>query len=181
MFNRGGYQTLNFIPSLATMIFGLMAGELLRSERRGVTKFLLLVVAGLAGLGAGYALDRYGICPLVKRIWTPAWALYSTGWTCLLLAGFYGSVDLCRSYRWAAPARWAAFPLVVVGTNSLTMYFMAQLITGWTRGTLRIHFGTEYAQLFGPAWAPIVEAVAVVVALWLLCYWLYRQRVFLRV
>ena len=34
-FNEGGYATLNFIPSIATMIFGLLAGELVRSERSG--------------------------------------------------------------------------------------------------------------------------------------------------
>ena len=32
IFNKGGYATLNFVPSLATMILGLLAGELIRSR-----------------------------------------------------------------------------------------------------------------------------------------------------
>ncbi len=32
VFNKGGYTTLNFVPSLATMIFGLLTGRLLRRE-----------------------------------------------------------------------------------------------------------------------------------------------------
>src|SRR5262249_4507884 len=48
--NRGGYQTLNFLPSLATMLFGLMCGELLRSGRSAARKLQILVAAGAAGL-----------------------------------------------------------------------------------------------------------------------------------
>jgi heparan-alpha-glucosaminide N-acetyltransferase len=181
VFNRGGYQTLNFIPSLATMIFGLMAGELLRGSRRGTHKLAWLVGVGLLGLVVGAALGGWGICPVVKRIWTPSWALFSAGWACLLLAGFYGSIDLCGRYRWALPVRGCAFPLIVVGMNSLLMYMMAQLAAGWTRNTLKIHLGADYAGVFGSAYAPIVEAGCVVLVFWLFCLWLYRQKVFLRV
>lgn len=181
VFNAGGYQTLNFIPSLATMIFGLMAGELLRGSRRKALKFCLLVAAGLLGLAAGWALDDWQICPVVKRIWTPSWALYSTGWACLVLAGFYGFLDLCGACRCGRPARWLAFPLVVVGMNSILMYMMAQLASSWARDTFKIHLGPEYASVFGVPYAPIVEASCVVILFWLVCYWLYRQKAFLRI
>ena len=78
-FNEGGYATLNFIPSIATMIFGLLAGELVRSERPAVAKLRTLVMAGALCLVAGTVLD-VTVCPVVKRIWTPSWAIYSTGW-----------------------------------------------------------------------------------------------------
>ena len=181
VFNRGGYQTLNFIPSLATMVFGLMAGGLLRSDRNEGKKFWLLVGVGLASLVIGQVLNLSGICPLVKRIWTPSWAIFSTGWACLALAGFYGAADVCGRHVWGRPARWCVFPLVVVGVNSLVMYFMAQLIGGWTRNTLEIHLGADYAQAFGTPYASIVQASCVVLVFWLLCFWLYRQKVFLRI
>ncbi|MBM3855364.1 MAG: DUF5009 domain-containing protein [Verrucomicrobia bacterium] len=85
VFNNGGYQTINFVPSLATMLFGLMCGELLRSNRAARAKLLWLAGAGLAGLAAGLIWQALG-CPLVKRIWTPSWALFSTGWCCLIPA-----------------------------------------------------------------------------------------------
>ena len=55
VYNPGGYQTLNFIPSMATMLFGLMAGELLRGRKSGRAKLAWLVAAGLICSGAGSA------------------------------------------------------------------------------------------------------------------------------
>src|SRR5439155_17482903 len=144
-----GYQTLNFLPSLATMLFGLMCGELLRSARPSSRKLLILVAAGAAGLALGQFLNLTGICPLVKRIWTPSWALFSTGWCCLILAGLYLVVDVIGWRRWA-------FPLVVVGVNSLAIYCMSQLLKPWVAGTLRIHFGPNVFAWLGPLYEPAV-------------------------
>src|SRR5690606_25981875 len=66
VFNVGGYHTLNALPSLATMLFGLMCGELLRSGRSPRRKLLALVAAGLGGLALG-ALWHWLGCPIVKR------------------------------------------------------------------------------------------------------------------
>jgi predicted acyltransferase len=62
-FNRGGYPTINFIPAIATMLFGLMCGELLRLERSGRGKVKILLIAGLCGLALGQLLHLSGICP----------------------------------------------------------------------------------------------------------------------
>ena len=78
--NPGGYATLNFVPSIATMIFGVMAGRLLRSDRSNAVKTIVLIVSGAAGLAIGIALDRYGIVPIVKRIWTPSWVFLRPAW-----------------------------------------------------------------------------------------------------
>jgi hypothetical protein len=80
VFNGGGYQTLNFVPSLVTMIFGLLTGQLLRSKRSLTQKLTRLLGFGLAGVLLGQAIALAGLCPIVKRIWTPSWALYSGGW-----------------------------------------------------------------------------------------------------
>ena len=173
-FNEGGYQTLNFLPSLATMLFGLMCGELLRSARSAGRKLQLLIAAGLAGLVLGQVLDLTGICPLVKRIWTPSWALYSTGWCCLILAGLYAVVDVLGFRRWA-------YPLLVVGVNSLAIYCMSQLLKPWVAQTLRIHFGADVFAWAGPLWEPAVQATLVGLCFWLACWWMYRQKIFVRI
>ena len=87
MANAGGYLTLSFIPTLGTMILGLIAGRWMRAAapRIPMRRFL---IAGAAGLAAGALLHFTGICPVVKRIWTPAWTLFSGGACFLLLAGF---------------------------------------------------------------------------------------------
>src|SRR4030095_16678044 len=67
-YNGGGYATLSFIPTLGTMILGLIAGGVIRSERAAWAKLKWLVIAGVISLVAGAALGWLGICPVVKRI-----------------------------------------------------------------------------------------------------------------
>ncbi|MBA3441685.1 MAG: DUF5009 domain-containing protein [Pyrinomonadaceae bacterium] len=174
VYNGGGYLTLNFIPSLATMIFGLLAGGLLRSDRTGMEKFRTLIVYGVAGLIIGTALHVLGICPLVKRIWTPTWAIYSTGWVLLLLAGFYYVIDL-KGYR-----RWA-FPFLVVGMNSIAMYVIVHVATEYIINSLKIHFGQGVFELFGEPFAPIIVGAVALLIMWLVLYWMYRRKIFLRI
>lgn len=173
-FNRGGYLTLNFVPSLATMIFGLLAGGLLRSDRPGMSKVRLLVLWGVAGILAGWALHALGICPLVKRIWTPSWTLFSAGWVTLMLAGFYYVIDL-RGYR-----RWA-FPLLVVGVNSIAMYVIVHIAEEYINRSLTIHLGRGVFESLGPAFVPILLGSATLLILWLILYWMYRNKLYVRI
>jgi predicted acyltransferase len=169
-FEPGGYQTLNFVPSLATMLLGLMAGEMLRTSRGNVEKLAILVVAAAACLAVGWLMGEF-VCPLVKRIWTPSWVVYSAGWTCAILAGFFGIIEVVGWKRWA-------FPLVVVGMNSIAMYCMAQLLKPWIGRSLRTWFGRGWFE--GP-YGPFLYSAAILLVLWLFCLWLYRRKIFLRI
>ena len=73
-FNNGGYQTLNFVPSIATMILGLMAGELLRGSKTAKQKLIWLLAGGAVCLAIGLGVGLT-FCPIVKRIWTPTWVM----------------------------------------------------------------------------------------------------------
>jgi heparan-alpha-glucosaminide N-acetyltransferase len=172
-YNGGGYQTINFIPSLATMLFGLMCGDLLRTSRSHGQKLLILLAAGAAGLVLGEAIALTGVCPLVKRIWTPSWALFSTGWCCWILMGFYGIIDVAGLRRWA-------WPLVVVGMNSIAIYFMGQTLRGYTN---RFWHGVanDAFTAVGPLWEPMLECCLTGMLFWLTCVWLYRQKIFIRI
>ena len=172
--NRGGYQTLNFIPSLATMIFGLLAGRLLRSELSMIAKIKRLVVAGVLGILLGFLIDALGICPLAKRIWTPSWAIFSAGWVTLMLAGFVAVVD------WRGWKRWT-FPLVVVGLNPITLYCTWQLGSSFIRNQVRIHFGQDVFQSFGEPWVPMLARGTVLFVLWLIVWWMSRRKIFVRI
>lgn len=174
VFNSGGYQTLNFIPSLATMIFGLIAGRLLRSDVPMREKLTRLVVAGLVGLALGALIAWAGLCPIVKRIWTPSWVIFSAGWVTLMLAAFVAVID------WRGWKRWA-FPLVVVGLNPITLYCLWQLSSSFIRQQIRTHFGQEIFAAFGETWAPMLERGSVLLILWLIVWWMARRRIFLRI
>ena len=118
--NEGGYLTLSFIPTLGTMILGLIAGRWLRADAPRHS-FRRLLIAGVAGVAAGLLLHVAGICPVVKRIWTPSWTLFSGGVCFLMLAGFAWIIE-AKGYR-----KWA-FPLVVIGMNSIAAYLIAHLL-----------------------------------------------------
>ena len=169
-FNPGGYQTLNFVPSLITMILGLLTGEMLRSERSLNAKWLWMLLVGAATFGAGW-LAGETVCPLVKRIWTPSWALYSGGIVLWMLAAFYGVIDLLRIRSWS-------LPLVIVGMNSIAIYLMEQLLPGWIAATLKTHLGSD---IFGGTYGIIIQRCTVLVIFWLVCWWMYRRKVFLRI
>jgi heparan-alpha-glucosaminide N-acetyltransferase len=174
VFNSGGYLTLSFIPSLATMIFGLMSGELLRSNRSPRAKIGWLLGSGIVLIGAGVGLHVADLCPIVKRIWTPSWALYSAGWVCIALASFYAIVDVAGWRRWT-------FPFVVVGMNSIVMYCMAELLPDWIHHTLQVHFGSGIFKWAPAEYQPLVTSALILFTMWLICYWLYRQRIFVRI
>ncbi|MBM3859351.1 MAG: DUF5009 domain-containing protein [Verrucomicrobia bacterium] len=169
-FSKGGYHTLNFVPEMANMTLGLMAGEMLRRETHSGRRLRWLLLAGAACLALGWVASLT-ICPMIKRIWTPSFALWSAGWTLWLLAAFYAVIDAVGLKRWS-------FPLVVVGMNSIAIYLMAQLWPGWIKSFLKIHITAKcYTGPYGPMW----EQTGVLLVLWLICWWLYRQRVFLRI
>jgi len=168
--NEGGYTTLNFIPSIATMCLGLMAGRYLRTDKNQTAKVLTLVLAGAALTMLGVALGE-STCPIVKRIWTPSWVLYSGGIVTLVLAVFYGVIEGLR-------ARWLAWPLAIVGMNSIVVYLLSQLSKGWIKDRLHQHLEPD---IFNGPFAPMIESGMVLAVFWLLCWYLYRQRAFLRI
>ena len=172
--NLGGYATLSFIPTLATMILGLIAGETLRSERTPMEKIRWLATAGVIGLASGWLIGAAGLCPVVKRIWTPSWVLFSGGWCLLLLAAFYFIIEMRQRRAWA-------FPLIVIGLNSIAAYCMAHLWEGFIRDALRTHLGKNAFLALGPAYESLLLGGAILFALWLILFSMARQKIFLRI
>ena len=173
-FNGGGYATLSFIPTLATMLLGLIAGGVIRSERSPWAKVNWLLVAGVIGLVSGALIGWLGICPVVKRIWTPSWTLYSGGWCFLLLAALYVVIDLLGFKSWS-------FPLVVIGMNSIAAYCIAHLFESFIAKNLKTNLGQNAFKIFGDAYEPFVHGAAVLLVLWLILFWMYRRKIFLRI
>ena len=171
--NGGGYLTLSFIPTLGTMILGLVAGRWVRtaSPRVPMKKFL---IAGVAGLALGAVLHYTGINPIVKRIWTPAWTIFSGGACFLLLAAFSWVLDVKGKKQWG-------FPLVVIGMNSIAAYMIAHLFENFIESSLRINLGEGPFRIFGPGLEPLLMGMAVLLSYWLILFWMYRRKLFLRI
>jgi predicted acyltransferase len=174
VFNEGGWSTLSSIPTLGTMILGLLTGEWLKSNRSKEQKLRGLVIAGAGLLLLGLVCQWAGICPIVKRVWTSAYTLYSGGWVVLILAGLYALIE------WKGWRRWA-FPLLVIGMNSIAIYVMSWTMSVFFRRALEIHLGWAISRVAGPTFQPVVYGVGVTLIFWFILYWMYRRKIFLRI
>jgi predicted acyltransferase len=124
-------------------------------------------------LALGLLLHVTGLCPIVKRIWTPSWTLFSGGICFWLVAFFYEAIDRRESARWA-------FPLVVVGTNSIAAYVIAHTVDEPIGMALHTHLG-RFDLAFGAPVAPLVHGACILAAEWVILYWMYRRRIFLKI
>lgn len=173
VFNGGGYLTLSFIPTLGTMILGLIAGRWLRTAAPHIP-FRKVLIAAAASVAAGLLLHYSGICPIVKRIWTPAWTLFSGGICLLFLAGFCWMIEVRGCKKWA-------FPLIVIGMNSIAAYFLADYFGRQISDAFRIHLGSTPFRIFGTGLEPLMRGSLQLLTYWLILFWMYRRRIFLRI
>src|SRR5207253_5596143 len=168
---------LSTIPAVGTALLGVLAGELLRSQRSRWLKLLGLIVAGGVCLGLGYVWSRHLPVryqfPVIKNIWTSSFVLWAGGWSFLLLALFYGIIDVLKLRAWS-------FFFVVIGMNAITIYMAEQILkfanlSQFFLGGLAKHAGDAFG---APVHDVIVAAGAVALA-WLFLLHLYRQKIFL--
>jgi predicted acyltransferase len=165
---NGYYVTINFITSTVTTLFGVWTGNLLRSARPRETKLKILTAAMVGCFVSGLALSPWN--PIVKRIWTSSFTLYSTGWVLLMLLAFVLIVDV---KGWRRPV----FPLVVVGMNSIFIYSLSMLLYGWFHRAVGVF--TFKFEWIGTV-APIAHAAATFLVMWYICYWLYQRKIFFK-
>ena len=90
------------------------------------------------------------------------------------LSAFAWIIDMKGFRRWA-------FPLVVVGLNSMAAYLIAHLCEEFILGSLHTHLGFALFRVLGPGYEPLVLGVAVMLIYWLMLFWMYRQKIFVRI
>lgn len=171
----GGWAAINFIPTAAHTIWGVLAGKLLTSTRPVSVQIRNLIGAGLTALLAGYLLDATAITPIIKRISTSSFVLVSGGYILLLLASFRWLVDVRGYNRYA----WV---LVVIGMNPIFIYLFFETVgKQWFNGAVGIFVGGGLELLAVPSgFVLITVALATLCLEWLLCYWLYQKRIFFK-
>jgi predicted acyltransferase len=151
----------------ATVILGAMAGHLLKGRLPVARKLYLLTTVGLACLAVGW-LWSYSV-PLNRHLWTSSMILWAGGWSFLLVALFYGVIDVGGSKRWA-------FPLVVIGANALLAYVFDHVFDRTLSDTLV----SSLAQQWPAPYDELLRSIGEVGLLWLILWYLYRNRTFLR-
>jgi predicted acyltransferase len=175
LFNGGGYSTLSFIPTLGTMLLGLLAGNILNSSITATKKLNSFAKYGVGLILLGALIHFAGINPIVKRIWTPAWTIFSGGICFLFLAMFYGLIDMKNRRK-------GTFFLMVIGVNSIAAYVIAD---GGMRNVINdslfIHLGKNFDQMLGPTYATLISGGLVLFFEWLILYWMYKKKLFIKI
>ncbi len=174
LFSGGGYCTLSFIPTLATMLMGLLAGGWLKNIPDVAPRIARFSLAIAFCFLAGWGIAEAGYCPLVKRLWTPTFALWSGGWCFLFLLILHVICDLGRFRKWA-------FPFLVIGANSITSYVMEWTLAGFIHQALYRHLGHGFFEVLGSAYSETLNRAVTLLLLWLILFWMYRKKMFIKI
>ena len=175
---------LSTVPAISTTLLGIVAGLCLGSEWAPSRKAAALAMGGGVAIAVGLA---WGVVfPINKNIWTSSYAVFTAGAASLLLAACYWIIDVRGWRRWTTP-------LVVLGVNAITLFVASGLLVK-TLALIRVagDDGREmavsrwiYLELFAPLASPknasLLYALANLVVLYALLWWMYRRRMFLRV
>ena len=152
-----------------TVALGSLAGHLTKNgndDRKAIARKLALVGAVLlvAGVLCGFAQ------PIIKRIWTASFTIYSAGWCYMLLALFYWWIDVkghTKGWGW----------LLCFGCNAITAYLIGEMVN--FRGIAdSLLYGTE--QYIG-TWYPVLLTLCNSIIVFFILKIMYRAKLFLKV
>jgi predicted acyltransferase len=164
---------LSTLPSVATALLGIMTGQWLRMKHEKLNplrKALLMGCTGIIFLGLGQLWNLW--FPINKNLWTSSFVLYAGGWSLLLLSLFYLVIDVWSFRKWA-------FPFVVIGLNSITIYMCQAGIIDFS-GMRDFFFGGAIGYC-SVSVQPVLQAAGYILMVWLFLYLLYRYKIFLKV
>jgi predicted acyltransferase len=166
-----GYWTaaLNTIGQTSNMLLGVVIGHVLFSDRSKAQKAKVLLLSGLALWAAG--LIWAFVFPSLRSNMTSSYVLQACGISTLLLALFFQLIDIWGYSKWA-------FFFIVFGANSIAIYMMAHLFKFNLIGDI---FVSGLCRFFPPNVGSFIQAVAAMLVMWSIMYYLYCKRTFIKV
>ena len=160
---------LTQFPALCLTVLGAMAGDILRFNWKDYKKIQVLVFSGVAAIAVAFVWDLH--FPINKHLWTSSFILLTGGMALITLAIFFWIIDVLKYQKWT-------FFFKVIGMNSLVIYLAYRFIN--FSNTSKLLFSGLYSSA-PEGWHRVFEAIGTLGLVWLLLYFLYRQKVFLKV
>jgi predicted acyltransferase len=172
------------LPAIATTMFGILTGHILRSQKTEAEKTSWIFVMGSVLLFAGAFLNNY--MPINKPIWTVSYSLFMAGMAALTFGCCYWLVDLCGYRTWARP-------FAIYGMNAIAVYVLGGLFTktllnikvsgadGNPVGIYGWIFERVFAPLGAPANASLAFALCYSFLFFLVAWVMYRRKWFVRI
>lgn len=170
--NKGGWVAINCIPTAVHTIAGVLAGKLLISSKN---KIQTMLVWAMLCFIIGFGLDGLHITPVIKRIATSSFTLASLGFCLCFLAGSYWWIDI-KNHR-----RYLRF-FTIVGMNSIFIYIFFEIVGDrWFNNYIRSISNGVLQWFHVPEMlAYIIGSICIFSLEWLLCYFLYRKKIFFK-
>ena len=165
----GSWQVLATVSFIANMLLGVLIGQLLNSVWDKKYKLKMLFVFGLAMLVAGMIWGLF--FPVVRSLWSSSFVLVTCGITTLLLAVFYWLIDILGYAKWA-------FFFIIFGVNSIAIYMMAHMFDFRLIGNILVG---GLSSLFAANVQEFIQAVAAMMVMWLIMYWMYLKKTFIKI
>ena len=174
--NRSGWVAINCIPTAAHTIWGAVIGKWLLNKPTVKSKMKIILLFGFLLLCFGYLLAGLDITPIIKKIATSSFTLVTGGWCILALAFFYYWIDVLGHKKFLDF-------FTIVGMNSIFIYLFFEIVV---RQWLYDYSNTIVVGLLSPTGLEsdmvLITAALVLFALqWLLCFWLYKKKIFFKV
>jgi len=169
------WASLNAIPTIAHTVWGVLFGQLLISNRPARKKIQIMLIAGVAALLIGFSLDWMNITPIIKKIATSSFVFASGGWAILTLCFFYWLIDIKKLFTQASKF------FIIVGMNCISIYLFFEI--GGAQFVSKI-FSPFTKALFswgGNLTVEILTSLSAWASLWYICYWLYKNRIFIKI
>ncbi len=174
---------LSSLAAVATVLVGVEIGYLLRGRRLGSRDVVRLTGVGVATAAAGLLWGL--VYPINKALWTGSFALLTGGAAMVALALLALAMDVLGHRRWA-------YPLVVFGRNAITVFVLSGLLArtlsrfqvDTASGAVtvrRLYYDALFTSWLPPDLASFAHAIAWVGLCYLIVWWMYRNRMFLRI
>lgn len=165
------WVTFNAVPTCAHILWGVCIGKLLMTDGSRKKKLLIMLSTGIAGIMGGYLLGLY--IPMIERISTGSFVIFSGGW-CLLAMGLsYLFVDILRFRK-------VATFFAIVGMNPIFIYIFSSL--GGKSLLTRMARPFTY-RLFSWGGDMVINMVTIAVVafmVWGICYYMYKRKIFIK-
>ncbi|MBE9142013.1 acyltransferase family protein [Planktothrix mougeotii] len=170
-------------PAVVTVLAGYLTGNWIRKQPIRTYTSISLIVFAISCFVVGYLWAE--IFPLNKSLWTSSFTTVTVGWSLLLLAFCYETLEVRGWTKWG-------FPFKVMGLNALFIFvasgFVARLLNLIKIGNSPEApsaktwlYETVFQSIFGPMNGSLAFAIATLLFWWVISYFMYRQQWFVKV
>jgi predicted acyltransferase len=145
------------------------------ADKTPAKKIQVLLIAGISALVIGYSLDLLNITPIIKKIATSSFVFASGGWAILGLCFCYWLIDVRKLF--VSGSRM----FIIVGMNSIFIYLFFSIGGAGLIRRIAAPFSSLIFSWAGESTVDIITSLGIWASMWYMCYWLYKNKMFIKI